>query len=159
MFDSLPESWRAPATLLFADYDHRKRRFSAWSIRLTKRGVEKEKELDLTSRRVHCFGSGESEANRRVAALERAGSLSTSSIVGVLISVIEGSDVTVGGPPQMIMLAESKQMPIGFWWPRERDKRYLFGVQIKFASKMEGVMWMTREFAEKPYEPLKRVDT
>ena len=46
-FPLIPTDWNREATLLLADYDHRKKAFSAFTIEMTDAGVGKPIELDL----------------------------------------------------------------------------------------------------------------
>lgn len=156
VFKQLPKVWRRPATLIWADHDHRKGHFSAFTIAISSGGVSKATELDLTAKRVHAFGSGAGAAHGKLNALEKKGELKTATIVKALVEVIDSSDATVGGAPQMVMLTATKQTPIGFWWPTDNGKRHLFGMPIEFSSKMESVTWKTRNFVTKPFRPFGR---
>lgn len=153
----LPKLWRNPATLILADHDHRRACFSAFTIQIDKSGIAEEVPIDLTSKRVHTFGTT-SEANKKLATLEKKDELTTKTIVRTLVEVIDGPTASVGGPPQMVMLTKTRQMPIGFWWPEsDARKRFLFGVPISFASRLNSVTWKTREFDTRPFEPFKLV--
>lgn len=158
----IPREWGRTATLLLCGWDRRKERFTAWKIELTDAGVGEPLDVDLASKRVHCFGSGAASAATRLAALEKAAGITTKGIVKVLVDVIEDAgQPTVGGAPQMVMLTKEQAVPVGFWWKTDaaKDERHLFGPPIQFSSKMESVKWVTGDFEDRPFVPFKRIDT
>lgn len=157
----IPPAWSPSATLLLAGWDPRKERFALWVMELTNKEVSKPTGIDLTSKRVHYFGSGATNAKTRVDALAKSASISTEGIVRVLGDVIDDTaEPTVGGAPQMVMLRRDDDVPVGFWWPGtgDKDERHLFGLPIRFSSKMENVKWVTRTFEDRPFTPFKRVE-
>ena len=160
MFSRMPRDWQGKASLLFLDYDHRKGRFSAWEVVVDGTSVEAPREIELRAKRIHCFGSGAKEAENALERLRPTGAFNTPGFVRVLCGEIRGPDRTVGGSPQMVMLQKDSSRPVGFYWPCSgKERRHLFGVPIEFESKMEGVMWVTPEFEERPYKPFRRSET
>ncbi|RFA30192.1 hypothetical protein, partial [Alkalilimnicola ehrlichii] len=155
----LPRDWRPTATtLLFADYDQRKGRFAAYTIEVGTSAVSNEVELDLSGKRVHCFGSGAQEAENKIGAVggEDQQWLTTASIIGVLADVINGKEGGVGGPPQMVMLTKDRQKLVGFCWPTEKDRRYLFGLPIELSGEMNSVTWKNKKFVTCRHQTIQR---
>ncbi|MDC0740894.1 hypothetical protein [Polyangium mundeleinium] len=161
-FPLIPTAWRRPATLLLAGWDSRKECFSVWRLELSDKDVAAPVAIDLTSKRVHCFGSGAASAKSRLSELEKKGVVNTQGIVKALHDVIlDGKETSVGGAPQMVMLTKESDVPVGFWWSSDGGKgtRHLFGLPIHLSSKMENVSWREpATFDERPFVPFKRVD-
>jgi len=122
-------------------------------------GVAEPARLDLSKERVTCFGSGAAKARARLSEIEKKSVLNSKAVIQTLVEVIDDTSVpSVGGSPQMVMLTKEADVPVGFWWRGDKAVRHLFGLPIKFSSKMENVKWMTEAFEERPFVPFKRAD-
>lgn len=153
---AFPSAWLpGPTRVLYAGFDPRRRGrpFGVYVLTLAATGVDRQ-EVPLAAGRVHCFGSGKAAADDRL----KPG-MGTPDVLGVLRDVIDDPAVRdVGGAPQMVVIRETGSTPVGFVSTAGgKAQATLFGLPIRFKSRMERVQFLDEQFRKVPYPHAGRV--
>lgn len=155
LYDTLklmPSSWGRDCTVLCVEYNDRLSRFELFTVTISDKGVVLEDYEGQTSPPLSkhgdflAFGSGHSKAEDLIqlnapdpATRDQKRFLST------LQAVMDNK--TIGGSPQMVTLTKSGLHPVGF---KQNNSVTLFGMPVKFKSKLEKVTFLDENFDRLP---------
>jgi len=154
VFATFPSTWGKAATLLLCGHDPNLGGIRAWKIELAS-GRHQCSDALPNGNRYFALGSGGPAAQKRHSQTADAGSR---EFFGTLTHVIGDSSVPdVGGVPQHVVLftrreqraapqtrAQVDSTASGINWKIDnRDESTLFGVPLRFASRMPKAIWRT----------------
>jgi len=145
-----PSTWGKDATLLFADYDHKKKSYRLFTLQFEHPKLIL-KEQHLTSQFPYfCIGSG---AEKALGLISGNNYTTTAQYFRALVNTILDDKIgSVGGVPQMVKLTSVTSQPIGFNWKvSDKMESTLFGMPLAFSSDMSNVRFMDGDFTLSKY--------
>ena len=144
----MPRDWGRDCTVLCIEYNKRLLRFELFSVTVSIRGVAVEDACSSLSKHGDflALGSGGSKASDLIE-LNAPGPATRDQkrFLSTLQAVMDNK--TIGGSPQMVTLTKSGIHPVGF---KQSKGVTLFGIPVKFKSKLGQISFLDENFDRLP---------